>query len=310
MGTMSFSYPPEINNIIVTAVLAVVLVAVAVILAGIACVVALSTARRTVSSIPRIIWTYWNSDTNVPEIVHLCMASWNKHMPNFTTILLRPSNLSAYKVCDVKSIAWSDKPAHEADIVRLDVLTKYGGIWMDATVFLNARLPFPLDGSWDLEAYFLSKATELPDFPVVETWCMACPQGSLMMAMWRDAFILDRKLFTSTKAAIQHLRKHGVNTQRIFDPDYLFINVCQQAVVQLSLPKSFSRKRLWLLEGEHTPTAPFAYLSKFDWDPDKSLNALADGDTFYMYPVIKFHNRARDSMTPRVLQLMKDSVKS
>ena len=94
-----------------------------------------------VSSIPKVIWTYWDSAV-LPPSIQTCLASWKKHMPGYDVRVLSDSNLNRY-MDGVKwnELKWIDSHARKSDVVRICVLSRHGGIWSDASIMLYGPHP-------------------------------------------------------------------------------------------------------------------------------------------------------------------------
>ena len=90
--------------------------------------------------VPKIVWFSWLQGIDqAPDLVKVCLASQRKHLPDYE---FRVFDLSNYQ-------QWIELPefivrkykkglipaASFSDLLRLSVLQKYGGVWMDATVF-------------------------------------------------------------------------------------------------------------------------------------------------------------------------------
>lgn len=93
-----------------------------------------------------IIWQYWEQGLdNAPELVKQCVASVEKYKNNNKHIVLDKNNVKSYT--DIPDYIWKlneagvIKSAHMSDIIRTNLLTKHGGIWIDATVLLTDILP-------------------------------------------------------------------------------------------------------------------------------------------------------------------------
>lgn len=93
------------------------------------------------------IWVCWlQGEENMPEIVKLCINSIRMHSPAHAEVtLITGKNLDQYlefpdyvlkKVKEGKLSL-----THFLDIVRFSLLEKYGGLWMDATMFLTDDIP-------------------------------------------------------------------------------------------------------------------------------------------------------------------------
>ena len=91
----------------------------------------------------RIIWQYWAQGyDNVPPVVRQCLDSVEQRASDYTIVRLTDNNLSEYLDLPefVKEKRGSYSRAHFSDLLRLMLLKVYGGIWMDATILLSARL--------------------------------------------------------------------------------------------------------------------------------------------------------------------------
>ena len=88
--------------------------------------------------IPKIIWTYWNSDDVLPDFIERCIQTWRDKNPDYEIIVLNDSKLSDYLSSDevrkIKGWKYNDCVQKHSDLVRLFILSKYGGIWLDASI--------------------------------------------------------------------------------------------------------------------------------------------------------------------------------
>lgn len=84
---------------------------------------------------------WWQGFDNCPEIVSSCLKSIKKHLGSHELIMLSKENFSDYiefpdyilEKLENKTISLT----HFSDLLRVSLLEKYGGIWLDATIFLN-----------------------------------------------------------------------------------------------------------------------------------------------------------------------------
>lgn len=104
--------------------------------------------------VPKIVWFSWLQGIDqAPDLVKVCLASQRKHLPDYE---FRVFDLSNYQ-------QWIELPefivrkykkglipaASFSDLLRLSLLQKYGGVWMDATVFCSGFGNEKLQGRWD-----------------------------------------------------------------------------------------------------------------------------------------------------------------
>lgn len=82
--------------------------------------------------IPKIIHYCWFGGNPKPELVERCMASWHKHMPDWTYMEWNESNFDiAAAPLYVRQAFEARKYAFVSDYVRLWALEQYGGLYMD-----------------------------------------------------------------------------------------------------------------------------------------------------------------------------------
>ncbi|PNH02082.1 hypothetical protein TSOC_011969 [Tetrabaena socialis] len=163
---------------------------------------------------PRRIWTYWDGDP--PLLVQLCLDSWRAHNPAWEITILSKRSVRDY-VADVDLDALrhaNDSQARFADFVRLHVLARYGGLWMDASVICQAPLDWIFDAFGDarsdtptvrghsrrefvgyradqhMRALAEQQGIRYEDVgEVLETSVFACVPGCAFVRMWRDEFM-------------------------------------------------------------------------------------------------------------------------
>lgn len=92
----------------------------------------------------RIIWQYWAQGyDDVPAVVRECLDSVDRYAEGYEIVRLSDENLSEY--IDIPDFVTEKRnsfsKAHFADLLRLLLLSTYGGIWLDATVRLSGKIP-------------------------------------------------------------------------------------------------------------------------------------------------------------------------
>ena len=90
------------------------------------------------------IYMYWRSGfINAPDVVKKCLLSWKIMNPSYDIIELDDDNLSNYIILKdyIPNIDEKDiSKTALSDIIRLALLSKYGGFWCDATLYCTASL--------------------------------------------------------------------------------------------------------------------------------------------------------------------------
>ena len=93
----------------------------------------------------KIIWQYWHQGVeNAPELIKTCLASVKSFCPDYEVKVLTFDTIKDYVTLPQRYydllVQGKIKTAHFSDILRLYLLRKYGGVWIDATIMLTAPL--------------------------------------------------------------------------------------------------------------------------------------------------------------------------
>ena len=88
------------------------------------------------------VWICWfQGIEKAPVLVQKCYQSIREHMPNKEIILLTSENFKNYvQFPDYIIEKWEKgyiTHTHMTDLLRLELLIKYGGLWLDATVYCS-----------------------------------------------------------------------------------------------------------------------------------------------------------------------------
>lgn len=109
----------------------------------------LPAAGETAGDEPGTVWVFWwQGEDKAPALVRSCIDSIRRNSGGHTVRVVCRDNLSDY--VDLPD-AIRDKVGtgaisltHLSDIVRFALLARYGGVWMDATLFVTAPLDVAL----------------------------------------------------------------------------------------------------------------------------------------------------------------------
>jgi hypothetical protein len=90
----------------------------------------------------KYIWVFWYQGIeNAPEIVKKCVKSIRKHSGNYEVVILDKDNISNYvDIPDIILEKVNNKIftlAFFSDILRMKLLSTYGGIWIDSTCYVS-----------------------------------------------------------------------------------------------------------------------------------------------------------------------------
>jgi len=92
------------------------------------------------------IWFLWfQGENDMPDVVRLCYKSVLRNHGKGKVILLTEKNIDQYVILPVfileKYKRGGISKTHLSDILRMALLSKYGGLWMDSTILLTAPIP-------------------------------------------------------------------------------------------------------------------------------------------------------------------------
>lgn len=251
-------------------------------------------------TIPRIIWTYWNSE-NLPITVKNCLKTWAFFNPDYEIIVLNNNNYKKYTDVDIEKLRHSsDSPARFSDFVRLNITARHGGIWLDASTICTQSF-----SDWIAEVstpktefigWYSSQFTNRKNYPVIESWAFACTKGSKFVKRWCKEFMRMNKYKTVEKY-INHLEdKLGVDFQLITkydDIEYLAIHASAQKVLQYD---KYPLSSLVLFDAEKGPMK-YRLHRKGGVSVEKRVARLCkDYKTWEGIPIIKFTGEDRQVM--------------
>lgn len=196
-------------------------------------------AGQEEGKLPRLIWFFW--DGPVDSFAVQCVASWHKFAPGWEVRGVNFSNLSAY--LDASELPSNfmdlDSIQRQSDCVRLALLAKYGGVWVDASVMFNRNLEEWIAGPMEVQSrdgkgkeflayYIQSFSGPGPGDEVIESWFLAAKRGSLIIRKWKELFF--RELEKHVSNGVGRLEDSEVMKQtdlkNLGPTTYLFIHTC------------------------------------------------------------------------------------
>lgn len=190
-----------------------------------------STCLEEREVIPQIVWMYWH-DEELPIFIQKIIEHNKRKLPGYDFRLLNQVTVGDY----LPEIVFKHKlqVPHVADVIRLELLYKYGGIWMDATVILKENLSWLEDiqtmKRYDLIAYYREKSTADLDYPVVESWFLASPPNTGFMKAWSSEFGKVKEMGYQYYDELSQRADYETVRQKIERPAYLMINLAEQIV--------------------------------------------------------------------------------
>ncbi len=265
----------------------------------------------TGAAIPRQIWMYWESET-LPAEVQIFVDKIARENPGYSVTVINNLNLAHY-LPDLHFGHAAMRPSHKSDVIRLELLYRYGGIWMDATIILNRTLDELLavnaQNHYDLIAFYRAGSTHDRAYPVIESWFLAAPARNAFIGRWLHYFRPIIELGADSFFR-QLLARPDYDTlvQGINPPDYLVVYLAQQQALREN-----NRYNLFLRKCE---ASALLYQSLSEWRPVKlsrmlmvdrlpevlpPLTKLTGFDRKYLATNLKYGVVNRDSLLGQLL---------
>lgn len=205
------------------------------------------------TNIPRIIWSYWEPGAP-PPLIQQCLNNWREQAPDHELRLLNRRSLLQWIDADILSAGFDGLPAYrQADWLRVQLLARHGGIWMDASTLLCRNLDWVHEQRARTQAeylgFYLDSYSNRPALPLIENWFMAAVPASPFVIALAKAF--DEVLALGAEANLQRLREQG-RLERVVQkltPDfqrYLLMHMAASDLLDLA-PEQY---RLSLLRAE------------------------------------------------------------
>ncbi|MDG0852816.1 glycosyltransferase family 32 protein [Roseateles puraquae] len=241
-------------------------------------------APASTATLPRIIWTYWQT-APAPEFIQACIANWRQFAPNHEVRLLDRSSIESWLPslrADFNSL-----PAYrQADWLRVQLLARHGGIWMDASMLLSRDLGWLHDTQRrrgaDYVGFYIDRYSTRPTLPIIENWMMASVPGGRFVSALAAAF--DLALDEGAEALLQRLRSEGRHAQVVqaLTEDFQRYLLMHVAASEL-LDRSPQLARLVLLRAED---GPFAWHAGVGWRKRHLFARLALAPCPRMLPAV------------------------
>lgn len=243
-----------------------------------------------IKCIPKIIWTYWDSD-EIPDIISKCIESWKRYNPDHQVVLLNKANVPKYLTdIDIFKMKHATTPARTSDFIRLNILKKYGGIWMDASIICTRNLDWvhaTCQNNVDVVGFYLENFTVNKRYPVIESWFIAAPIRSEFLRLWCNEFN-SINMYDNVDDYVDIVKRNGVDISGIDAPNYLAIHVAAQKIMQKRL---YPKMQLWSAN-----KSPYLYLDNNNWDSEKALFDLCKNPSKYREPIIKIRGTEREKI--------------
>ncbi|MGK3143231.1 glycosyltransferase family 32 protein [Pantoea sp. C2G6] len=203
---------------------------------------------KTLPEIPRIVWMYWHND-DLPTSMALNISKIRRDNPDHQLHLITQRTLAQW-LPDLDFISADLTLAHKSEIIRLELIHRYGGIGIDCSTLLFEDL------SWvhrvhqarpmDLIGYYREQSTLNLLAPVTESWFLAAAPHNPFIREWLKQLAPVKNL--GIQNYVHELKKRDdfpLLVQNIDNPSRQLLSLAQQVAM-----REYRRANLYLRKGE------------------------------------------------------------
>lgn len=251
-----------------------------------------------VNEIPKIIWIYWEQQDR-PDLVDKCINRAKSVNPNYDVRVLSKEGLNNYLSVDYINKLFSNSsitPTHRSDVIRLKLLHKYGGVWLDSTTIVNNNFDEIISNEYNFDCIGFYLKQHFQHFqknkiPVIESWFLAAPKNSQFIELWLQ--YLEPILKIGSTALLEHFKQRNdfaLVKNNFFKLEYFLIYLAQQAVL-LDYPNKFNLL-VWCADN-----SALYYHTKFGWGNSQrfaELELFSRDKLTFLPKLIKIARNDRD----------------
>ncbi|GKW31510.1 hypothetical protein PEC730217_02900 [Pectobacterium carotovorum subsp. carotovorum] len=195
----------------------------------------ISNSKDIRTAFPKIIWIYWH-DNSMPNLVSQCIDKIKILNSDFDVKVIRGKEINNY-IPDLKFSRQDLSFQLRADIIRLELLYRYGGIWLDASIVFFEDLSWITDltkeKKYDFIGFYRARLTNNFERPIIENWMLCSPPQNTFIKKWLDAFkpamdmgLVEYHKFLQKRSDYEEIRQY------INIPEYLSAYMAAQIAIK------------------------------------------------------------------------------
>ena len=145
--------------------------------------------QSKIKNFKKIIWILWYQGwANAPKIILECKDSWIEKNPDWEVRLLDKNSIDSYKeIKKCKRLFNNLSIAHISDLIRLSLLEKNGGVWVDASLFCIIPLEKWIFEYLDTGLFLFESDTNLT---IIANWFIASEKNHITIKRLKEKLIL------------------------------------------------------------------------------------------------------------------------
>jgi hypothetical protein len=232
------------------------------------------------------VWTYWEPYP-VPDVVQKCYDNWKEKGKLYNIRILHPDNITTYipqneydRICKN-----AENLAVKSDFIALYLLYKYGGIWIDGSVFMNK----PLLDWLPTDKFFTYRADRFSDEVIcMESFFIYSPKGHPIAREWYN--LLTKIAENEGKCSfIRQAQEEYPKISNTMHSEYLWVYIAGK---YLLLKQPELKDKLNTESGEE---GPWYECERNGWENlEQVCNELAKKEPCTTCAMTKISNRMRE----------------
>jgi hypothetical protein len=239
--------------------------------------------------LPRVVYGYWdNLEDN--DIIQAHVNTWTRKLaPGWNAVIITRKTVHNYVDPDFLQKYQNIGAVRFSDFLRVYLLSKNGGVWMDAGTilidgqFLKDYRNEMIENKIDALIYEF-KSHSKPGHPYLENWFLMAPKGSLFITdlynEFSKAYDMDFVKYKydvlSSKISFENTMGEGENTYHL-----------QHGIIQYLLKENPGRYNMSIKDADESM---FKAQKINDWNSDKLIRYIIDNNDWNDYYAIKLVN--------------------
>ncbi|MGC0878452.1 capsular polysaccharide synthesis protein [Pantoea agglomerans] len=210
--------------------------------------VVLIAQQKDLPEIPKIVWMVWHND-HLPASMALNISKIRRDNPDHQVYLITQHTLSQW-LPDLNFISSDLTLAHKSEIIRLELIHRYGGIGIDCSTLLFENLAWVHRvheaRSMDLIGYYGEQSTLNLLAPVTESWFLAAAPQNPFIREWLKQLAPVKNV--GIRNYFHELKKRDdfpLIVQNMENPSRQLLSLAQQVAM-----REYRRANLYLRKSE------------------------------------------------------------
>ena len=231
----------------------------------------------------KTLWIFWGQGwENAPRLAHLCCEQWQKMNPGWEIRQLDKASASEAADLDLDACLQKFSWVSTADILRIALLKKHGGVWTDSTVWCMRPLDEWLNMMMIAGFFAFSNIFNVDDERLLRIWFVAAqPDNQLIHEVhqkvqeWTASETASSKHYFWAQYLIEYLYHHNDRVRHVWDlmPK---MPIDLNGFVNAHLFETDSSKLVWtIIQNQSLPMIKFSSRRMRKWPENFANTACA-----------------------------------